>query len=266
MPPTPIDLKQATQVATDLAYRAGQLIRDGLELGKDRTWKADHTPVTAVDQAINQLVLDTIHREYPTHSILAEEGSDLNRSKELIWVCDPIDGTFPFMHGIPVSTFTLALVYHGQPILGVIYDPYMDRLFMARQGQGSTLNASPLHTTSTHSLQGQSVGAIFWRGNMETFTPLLSQLTQAGVQVLHLASIAYMDALVACGEFAATIFPGLSAHDSAAAKIIVEGAGGVFTSLTGEVDRYDRPVHGHIAAANSQIYEQIQTLLSGKTV
>ena len=96
---------------------------------------------------------------------------------------------------------------------------------------------------------------------MSIFTPLLDKLVDRGGKVFNLVSIAYMDAMVATGEFAATIFPGLSAHDSAAAKIIVEEAGGIFTSLTGELDRYDQPVHGHIAAANQDIYDQIHSLL-----
>lgn len=257
-----INLTHAARVATNLARHAGQIIRSSHQLGIKRDWKSDHTPVTLVDRQINQLVLDTIHTEFPQHSILAEEGSDLARSQEFVWVCDPLDGTIPFMHGIPVCTFTLALVSHGQPVLGVIYDPFTDRLFSATKGAGATLNSHPIHTsTSTSSLEDSSVGVVFWKENMQIFSSLLPQLVAHGSKIFNLVSIAYMDSLVAVGEFSATIFPGLSAHDSAAAKIIVEEAGGVFTSLTGEVDRYDQSVHGHIAAANPAIYREIKALL-----
>lgn len=248
-------------VATNLALSAGSIIKSNLILGTARDWKADHTPVTTIDKRINALVLSTIHEHFPAHSILAEEGSDLSRSKEFVWVCDPLDGTFPFMHGIPVSTFVLALVHDGQPVLGVIYDPFMDRLFVAETGQGTTLNDQAIHTGSGKTLEDASIGVVFWKENMPIFTQLLSKLGQKDSKLFDLCSIAYMDALVAAGEFAAVIFPGLSAHDSAAAKIIVEEAGGVFTSLTGETDRYDQPVHGHIAAANQDIYDQIHSLL-----
>jgi fructose-1,6-bisphosphatase/inositol monophosphatase family enzyme len=248
-------------VALDLAHSAGSIIKSSLKLGIARTWKADHTPVTVIDQQINDLVIATIHAHFPTHSILAEEGSDLTRSKEFVWVCDPLDGTFPFMHGIPVSTFTLALVQGGQPILGVICDPFTGRLFLAEKGQGATLNDRAIHASPTTTLNDASIGVIFWKGNMPIFTPLLAKLAERGGKIFDLASVAYMDALLAAGEFAAVIFPGESAHDSAAAKIIVEEAGGVFTSLTGVVDRYDQPVHGHLAAGNREIYDQISSLL-----
>lgn len=240
---------------------AGKIIKAALKLGITREWKADATPVTAVDQQINQLVIDTIHNEFPEHSILAEEGSDLSRSQEFVWVCDPIDGTFPFMHGIPVSTFTLALVRNGQPILGLIYDPFMDRLFTAETGKGTRLNGELVHPLNDSELKNTTIGVVFWKGNMDIFTPLLTKLTDAGGKIIDLCSVAYMDALVTTGELAAVIFPGFSAHDSAAAKIIIEESGGVFTSLTGDIDRYDAPVHGHIAAANPAIYAQIQSLL-----
>jgi myo-inositol-1(or 4)-monophosphatase len=258
------ELSRAFSVAKDLSRVAGQIIKDNLKIGTEREWKADHTPVTVVDKQINQLVIDTIHREFPDHSILAEEGSDMSRSKQYVWVCDPIDGTFPFMHGIPVSTFTLALLEDGQPILGIIYDPIMDRLFSAVHGEKTKLNEVEIKTTSVSTISDTTIGVVFWEGNMHIFTPLLAKLVEHGGKIIDLCSIAYMDGLVASGELSAVVFPGASAHDSAAAKIIIEGAGGVFTSLTGEVDRYDQPVHGHLACANQSIYSEIKSLLSKK--
>jgi fructose-1,6-bisphosphatase/inositol monophosphatase family enzyme len=257
----PTDLSHPLSIAKQLAQTAGAIIRQELVLGANKEWKSDHTPVTMVDKKINQLVIDTIHQEFPEHSILAEEGSDLTRSKEFVWICDPIDGTFPFMHGIPTSTFVLALVHDGQPILGVVYDPFMDRLFTATKGNGTMLNGTPIHTKLTTSILDESVGVVPWKGDMDIFTPLMAKLADSRAKLFSLLSIVYMDTMVACGEFAATIFPGASAHDSAASKIIIEEAGGVFTSLTGEVDRYDRPVHGHLACANKEIHSQIVTLL-----
>ena len=151
------------RVAEKLARRAGHIIKTKLTLGIKRDWKSDHTPVTAIDTEVNQLVIETIHAEFPQHSILAEEGSDLTHSREFVWVCDPIDGTFPFMHGIPVSTFTLALVHNGQPILGVIYDPFMERMFVAEKGQGATLNGVAVHTGTDPSMHNKSIGVVFWK-------------------------------------------------------------------------------------------------------
>ncbi len=257
---TKFSLAHAQTIATQLAKECGQIIRSNLHIGTNRTWKADHTPVTEVDQQINALILRTIHQEFPEHNILSEEGSDLTKSPEYVWVCDPLDGTFPFMHGVPLSTVAISLVYHGQPILGVIYDPFMDRLFVGNNNK-TTLNGKPIHTSPVTSLVDTSLGVVFWQDNADLITPILNRLAHINVKLHDYASVAYMDSLVASGEFSAVIFPGLSAHDSAAAKAVVEGAGGVFTSLTGELDRYDQPVHGHLAAANPSIYQEIRNLM-----
>lgn len=263
MPPIPIsDFSRYEQVAKSLAKDAGTIIKDNLQLGIKRTWKSDDTPVTQVDKAINAMVISRLNKEFPEHSILAEEGSDLSRSKEYLWVCDPIDGTFPFMHGIPVSTFTLALVSDGNPILGLIYDPYTDRLFFASTDKPTTLNDQLVYPSQITTLKDATIGVVFWQDNMSIFTPLLSKLVAHGAKIINLCSVAYMDSLVSCGELASVIFPGTSAHDSASAKIIIEQAGGVFGSLTGELDRYNAPVHGHIASCNIQVDQQIRELLA----
>lgn len=57
-----------------------------------------------------------------------------------MWVCDPIDGTAQFASGVPVSTFSLALVHNGEPILGVIYNPFTKELYSAVKGSQAKLN------------------------------------------------------------------------------------------------------------------------------
>ena len=250
-------MSHALDFATSLAKDAGALIRENFALGVNRTWKDNDTPLTVTDTKINDLVLARVHESYPNDSIRAEEGSDLSRSQSDIWVCDPLDGTFPFMHGIPVSTFTLARVVSGVPILGVIYDPFTDRLFAAEKGAGATLNGQKINTRKISSLKNESVGVVFWKGNMNTMNPFLKRATDAGAKIFDLVSIAYMDAMVASGELAATVFPGESAHDSAAAKIVVEEAGGLVTSMRGEDQRYDREVQGHIAAAGAAVHAEL---------
>lgn len=222
----PSDLVIAQALALELSQIAGDIIKSNLTLGISRTWKSDHTPVTEVDQQINQLVLSKINAVFPSLNVLAEEGSNLGHASPFTWVCDPIDGTFPFMHGIPVSTFTLSLVQEGIPIFGIIYDPFQDRLFECVKGQPTLLTGNKINTNQAATIKDGTIGVVFWKDNQDYMFPLMDKLAAKGAKFINLCSIAYMDALVAAGELTATIFPGKSAHDSAAAKIIVEGAGG----------------------------------------
>jgi len=99
--------------------------------------KSDKTLVTKADTDINRLVIDKISEKYPTHSVWGEEQSLEIEGSFYTWVCDPVDGTVPFAKGIPVSTFSLALVdSNGKSILGVVYDPFQKRLYEATRGGG----------------------------------------------------------------------------------------------------------------------------------
>lgn len=257
----PNDLEKSLEIAKDISLRSGIIIKDNLQFGIKREWKSDQTPVTAVDKEINQLVIDTLSSSYPDHRILAEEGSKSNPNSKYTWVCDPLDGTFPFIHGIPIVTFALALVDNeGNVLLGVIYDPIFNRSYTAIRGQGALLNGKRIsagNLTSTTPLKNLSIGVVYWDENSHFMLPLISKLMSKGAKIFAPNSISYMDSLVAVGEFGATIFPGKSAHDSAAASCIVTEAGGIFLSLEGRPQRYDQPCNGHIAAANQEIYSQI---------
>ncbi len=123
------------QFATDLAYQAGEIIKTDFTLGMKKEWKENETPLTAADNKVNQLVVDAVNKNFPDYGLITEEGGSHHQNAEYVWICDPIDGTIPFSHGIPTCVFSIALVHEGEPILAVIYDPFMDRLFYAEKKQ-----------------------------------------------------------------------------------------------------------------------------------
>jgi len=118
-------MKNYKDFAVSLAFQAGKIMKQNFVTGMQKEWKEDHTPLTKTDLAINELVLDAVRLNYREHGVLAEEESNFN-GEDFVWVCDPIDGTFPFSHGYPTFTFSLALVKNGKPILGLLFDPRSD--------------------------------------------------------------------------------------------------------------------------------------------
>lgn len=246
--------------ATTLAYAAGARIKKDFKMDMDREWKADSSPVTATDYAINQMVLDAVASTYPAHSVLAEEGSNLIEGSEYTWVCDPLDGTIPFTHGIPTSVFSLALTQNGQVLLGVIYDPYMDRLFFAEKNKGATCNGEKISVSSQKSLRQSLLDIELPPRLPYTIHPVKEKLLGKGARCLTIASILYGAMLVAGGELIAALCTCKTAHDGATAKIIVEEAGGKVTDLFGNDQRYDREINGYIAS-NGLIHDELLTLV-----
>ncbi len=245
--------------AISLAKEAGEIMRKNFTLNMQKEWKADHTAVTETDLAINELVLKKLKEKYPDHSILSEEGDDFSHESEYVWVCDPLDGTHNFSHGVPTSTFALALTHQGTPILGVIYDPFLDRMFYAEQGKGAYLNGSPIHVSESPLLKRTVIGLGKWDGVRNLF-PVAEELRNHGVRLVTGLSIHYMSALVAAGEFAATFFSSTAPHDTAAAKILVEEAGGKVTNLFGGSSRYDRDVEGQLTS-NGILHEELLAIM-----
>lgn len=247
--------------ASQFALRAGQIIKKNFSLGMEKKWKKDNTPVTETDLIINSMLIDEVAKEFPEHSVLAEEQSNIKDASEYVWVCDPVDGTIPFSHGIPLSTFSLALVKNGEVILGVINDPFSGRLFLAEKGKGTFLNDKAIRV-STLSLLENAMGdcEMFKRAKYNT-AKLVNCLVISGFKLITLSSIIYPSALVAAGELDFTIFPHTTPWDAASVKIIVEEAGGKVTDIFGNEQRYDKDINGFVAS-NGVLHDQLIDLTS----
>jgi myo-inositol-1(or 4)-monophosphatase len=243
--------------AISLAKTSGEIMRKNFTLSMKKEWKEDQTPVTETDLAINDLVLKEIKARYPEHSILAEEGDDFSEESEYVWICDPVDGTHNFSHGVPTFSFALALTHRGRSILSVIYDPMLDRLYTAERGKGARLNNELIRVANTPVLKRTVIGMGKLNG-ARNLLPVMEALREHGARVVSGFSIHYMCALVAAGEFSAAFFGGTSPHDITASALLVEEAGGKATDLFGKVpERYDREMEGQLLTNNAAHAELI---------
>jgi myo-inositol-1(or 4)-monophosphatase len=244
-----------------IAKSAGEIMRTNFVLGMKKEWKDERSPVTATDLAINELVIAEIKKQYPDHSILAEEGSDHDESHEYVWICDPVDGTHNFSHGLPTATFALALMRDKQPVLSVILDPFEDRMYWAEKGKGAFLNGQPIRVSSSTSLKKTLIGLGKTRALKNMF-PVMDELYQRGVSMITGLSIHYFSTLVASGEFSASIFGGTSAHDMTPGKILIEEAGGRVSDLYGNTPlRFDTDMPGQVCS-NGGLHDEIISILA----
>lgn len=246
--------------AVRLARKAGRIMKQKFSVSIKRKYKKDNTPVTEADLAINKLVIEAITKKFPTHSILAEEGGSINHKSEYTWVCDPIDGTLPFSHGLPTCAFSLALVKEGVPVLGVVYDPFLDRIYTAEKGKGTFLNGKKIRVSQNETLEKNLVGmSIGISGRFFNSLEAARDLSNQKAKVISLWTVVYPGSLVASGQFIATIAKG-APWDVAAIKILVEEAGGKVTDLDGNDQRYDREIKGCILT-NGKVHNKILEII-----
>lgn len=252
-------MKEYKKFAIEIAKESGKIMLDYFKIGMVSEAKKDGSSVTEADLKINSLVIKEVSRLFPKHSVLGEEESNAVKGSEYTWVCDPIDGTIPFSLGLPLSTFSLALVKNGEVLLGVIYDPFCDRLYCAEKGKGSYLNNKKIQVSNHSVIEGARIEFEMFNRAKYDVGKLMSELKKQKAGLIQLCSIINPSALVAAGEFSATIFPHNTPHDAAAIKIIVEEAGGKVTDIFGNEQRYDQPINGFLVS-NGALHNKLIAL------
>lgn len=245
------------KVAKEVAREAGKIIFQNFSLKVITDWKADGTPLTKTDTDINSMVINTIGKNFPEHTIIGEEESSEKKMSDYIWSCDPIDGTIPFSHGLPNCTFSLALVKNGEPLLGVVCEPFQNIIFSALKGNGAYIN-DKLKLTVNHynDFQAKVVHVDSLPKNGNIYDALIKE---KAFICSYLSSI-YGAKQVATGHFVGSVLYTTKPWDAAALKVIIEEAGGKCTSLNGNDQRYDGKIDGFIAS-NGILHDRLVSIV-----
>ncbi len=213
--------------------------------------------VTEVDHAAEEVIIATIRESFPEHQILSEECGELIQDSQYKWIIDPIDGTVNFAHRIPICCVSIGLEHNGKMILGGVFNPYLNELFIGEKGQGATLNDRPILVSGKAAVESACLVTGFPytyldepNGPLEVF----DRFIRRGVPVRRLGSAAIDLAWVACGRFDGFFEHKLQAWDSAAGFLLVEEAGGKVTNIKG--DPYS-PYEPGIIASNGVIHDEL---------
>ena len=248
------------EFAKEIAKEAGKIMIKYFTIDNKSTYKEDNTIVTIADNLINEYLIKRVEEDFPTHSVDGEENK-FGKSN-YVWVCDPIDGTAMFARGIPTSVFSLALVVNGEPIIGVIYDPFTNNMYHAVKGDGTYKNEEKLNVSNIPLNDMRSVSHYdMWPSANYNLYDTIKELGKK-TYFVSIGSIARACTCVANGDFNLAIFPGTKNKncDIAAAKIIVEEAGGKVTDLFGNEQRYDKDINGAIIS-NGLVHEDVISIL-----
>lgn len=240
--------------AKDLANQAGDIMKKYYRADQQVEIKSDNTPVTIADKTVNDLVIEKIQSTFPDDGVMGEEAS-WHTDSERLWVCDPIDGTIGYTMRIPTSMFSLALVIDGRSVLAVAYNPRVNELYYAVQGEGAFMNSQPIRVSSRAWGEGTRITTSSHEGIFHS-KGLVQSLKEQKVYVHALLGLVHQGCLIAEGAIDGRIFLYNGAHDIAAVKLIIEEAGGKVTDLEGNEQRYDQPINGAIMS-NGLIHNKL---------
>ena len=241
-----------------ISKEAGELIRNAFGKTHSIEFKTNELNlVTETDKASEKLITDFIKKKYPTHGILAEEGSEKNKSAEYLWVIDPLDGTTNFAHGLPIFSVSIGLQKNGVTIAGVVYDVMRDVVYSAEKSSGSFENRRRLKVSKNDNL-GHSMLVTGFPYDVKqnpdkAYERFIAFLKEARA-IRRLGSAAIDFCYIANGAFDGFWEVSLHPWDICAGKLIVEEAGGIVTDFDGnKIDIYSK----RILATNSFVHQKM---------
>jgi myo-inositol-1(or 4)-monophosphatase len=262
-------MQQFIQVAIEAALKAGDILAKHAGKVEKVDFKDEVNLVTEVDYLSEQAILEIIKHNFPRHGILTEEAGIEKSRSEFTWVIDPLDGTTNYAHDFPSYCVSIALEKNSEIIVGVVYDPNLDQLFVTEKGAGAFLSKgknpeqarrrisvsqtaeltqSLLATGFPYDIRTSEVNNL---NHFANFYKRAQAIRRAGSAALDLCYLAM-------GRFDGFWELKLSPWDTAAGSLLVTEAGGKVTDFSG------RPFNicmKQILASNGRIHQQMIGIL-----
>lgn len=242
---------------------AGAIHRRGAHRAISISHKGVVDIVTTVDHAAEKKILRILRGAFPDHGFLMEESGLHAAPSRYRWVVDPLDGTVNFAHRVPISCVSIGLEKDGRVMMGGVFDPFRDDLFIAVRGEGATLNGKKIVVSKTTKLinallvtgfpYDRTKKAAFYLSFVEKFMKKTQGLRRLGAAALDLA-------YVAAGRFEGYWEFNLKPWDCAAGKLLVEEAGGRVTDFRGRP--YSLTDTSQTLASNGHVHSAMIRLLS----
>ena len=253
-------------VAVMAARRAGNsLMRNLVKLDKLTVETKGHNDyVSEADHAAEREVIETIHKHYPDHAILAEE-SGTSGDSDTVWIIDPLDGTTNYLHRFPVFAVSIGVQVKGRMEHGVVYDPMRQELYTASRGVGAQLDGRRIRVSGLTNLDRALIGTGFpFRQadfEMEPYLTMLGKIIKNTSGVRRPGAAALDLCYVAAGRLDGFWETGLSAWDLAAGGLIIREAGGIVSGLDGSENYLET---GHILTGTPKIYAGLAKLCASE--
>jgi myo-inositol-1(or 4)-monophosphatase len=250
-------MEECKKYVVELAKKAGSFLLQGFKSTNPirNQSKDPKYLVTKFDLESEKIIIGGIKKKYPRHNILSEEAGLIDNRSPYTWIVDPLDGTGNFTKKNPFFSISIALRYQKELILGVVYAPALDELYIAEKGKGAFLNNTPISVSSTQGLKKSSVVSCEGSDKKIIRSVRLFQIIRPFVlDMRKLGSAAIESAWVACGRADAYIVTKINPWDIAAGVILVEEAGGRVTDFKGRKWNLKK---SDLILSNGKIHEQL---------
>lgn len=248
-------------VMTAAAIKAGKgLMRDFGEVDHLHiSRKSASNFVTKSDIRTEKLLQKELLAARPAFGFLMEEGGEVKgKDPSHRWIIDPLDGTSNFIHAIPYFCISIGLEKihsngESEIIAGVIFDPTHNELFTAEKGKGALVNNRKLQVSNRENFEE----SMLVTGSPRNIPTSGCEAAKTGATVRYFGASALDLAYMAAGRIDACWYHNIQPWDIAAGMLLVQEAGGVFTSIDGSPANIYSPA---IIASNRPLYQTVQKI------
>ena len=249
----------------EIVKEAGEVIRAGFGQSISIEYKTDEANlVTEIDKKAEKIILDFIKKEYPSHSIIAEESGRHDNSSQYTWVVDPIDGTTNFAHKLPIFGVSVGIQKNNETIIGIVYDVMRDAIYSAEKSSGAYENDKQIRVSTNSDLLKSVLVTGFpydIKENYKEAVKIFSSFLTKTRAVRRLGSAAIDYCYVASGTFDGFWEINLSPWDVAAGTLLVEEAGGKVTNFKNETLDINS---NQYLATNGLVHEKMLEIINEK--
>ena len=215
--------------------------------------------VSNADRRAEEIVREELKKSRPTYGFLGEEGGEvIGTDGQHRWICDPLDGTTNFLHGIPMFAVAIALERAGEIVASLVYNPVMDELFTAEKGGGAWLNDRKRLRVAARSHLSEAVCCLGIKvtgtSNDALTLRQLGHIAPAVAGIRRTGSASTDLAWVAAGRFDGFWEARLSPWDVAPGYLMVKEAGGTISDYAGTPGAI---WNGQVVAGNEHIHTQL---------
>lgn len=252
------DESEFLKIAKHAALAGGEVVKKYRHLELHTTQKTHANDIaTEGDIETEKVVVEILKKNFPKHSILAEESGRTENNSDYTWVIDPIDGTLSFLFGMPFYSVAIGLLYLNKPVLGVINVVGMNDLYWAEENKGAFVNGSQIKVSSRTPYES-SVMIISFGNNVEKRRERFEKriLPFLHARYVYASGGACFELCAIARGFADGVIISAKPWDFAAGAIILKEAGGRVTDFKGnELDFTKNQLD--VVASNGLIHEEI---------
>ena len=219
--------------------------------------------VTDVDLSVQKKLKNELLSRYPDVQFMGEEGTHDNIDfSGRVWILDPVDGTTNLIHDYKMSAVSLGLLDNGEPVLGIVYNPFTDELFYAEKGKGAYLNGARIKVSAADKLFNALVAfgtSPYEKELADINFKIIKEMYLKSGDIRRSGSAALDLVYIACGRTDGFFEKNLKPWDYCAGICIVNEAGGCVTNMGGGAVTFNK--NSDILATNGKLHREMLAVI-----